>query len=399
MLKITIITSGTLPVPSVNGGAVETLIQTFINNNERTNEFEICLFSIFNANALQLSHSYKNTKFIFINQTSLYYSINRILRHIVNRIKPNYLCNQFIYEVLKYQNILFEASVIIIENSPRFASYIRKITKTTIGLHLHNDYLNRETILTSQKILNDLDFIVAVSQYIKNRVSEISQNKNKVEIVYNGIKLDRFINYSCHSERINFLAQFKINEGEIIILFSGRLQESKGIKILIETFLEISASYNIKLIVIGSSEFKDSKKNKFIKELEKLSSEAVDKIIFTGYIDHSEIHKIYSLADFAVIPSLAPEALSLTSIEAQASGLPVIITDSGGLPETINIKSGIIIKRGPNMKNELKNSMIQLITNTNLRKEMSIEAKKQAIKFNDQFYYDSFSSILRKNIK
>jgi glycosyltransferase involved in cell wall biosynthesis len=397
MKRIIIITNGTLPVPPVKGGAVENLLQTFIDINERTKDFQLFVFSVADKNAIALAKPYQNTKYIFIASENILYKIGRAVRSIINMLKPNTLSNQFIHKVLKHKKIFAESDLILIENNPGFAKYIGKITNRPIGLHLHNDYLNVNSKKRSKELLDNLNFVVAVSRYIKDRVSEIAPFNCEVKCVYNGLNLNRFCDNN-HRGNLILQKKFDIKEGELVILFTGRLQETKGIKILIEAFIEISTNYNAKLLIVGSSGFGGSKKNKFIRQLEELSKSAIDKIIFTGYINYSEIHDIYNLANFAIFPSLAPEAFPLTSIEALASGLPVIITDAGGLPETINEKCGIIIKRSPQIKENLKKQMIRLITDSKLREEMSIEAKKQAQKFDDINYYQSLSSVIKSFI-
>ena len=69
--SIVIITNGTLPVPPVHGGAVENLLQTFIDLNEKYKNFELVVFSIFNKSAYEKSKSYKLSKFIFINSNTI----------------------------------------------------------------------------------------------------------------------------------------------------------------------------------------------------------------------------------------------------------------------------------------------------------------------------------------
>ena len=393
--SIIIITNGTLPVPVVKGGAVENLVQTFLDVNEATSEFKLFVFTVAHTKAKELAKSYKNTKFIFIESETILYKIGRAIRFIINRLMSHTVSNQFIYEVLKYKKIFIEADMVLVENNPGFSNYFRKITDKPIGLHLHNDYLNVDTKILSRKILSNLNFVIGVSNYIKNRVSEIAPVHCKVEFVYNGINLNKFGSEDSAIHKKTLKEKYGIKEGEIVILFAGRLQETKGIKLLIEAYIDVTKIHNTKLLIVGSSGFGGSKKSNFIKHLEELSSTVENKIIFTGYIEYSEINNIYNLADFAIVPSLCEEGLPLTSIEALASGLPVIITDAGGLPETINEKCGIVIKRGPEIKNDLKKEMIRLIVDRGLREKMATEAKKHAQKFNELAYYQSLSSVIK----
>lgn len=383
-----------MPVPAIKGGAVENLLQTFLEINEKTNEFQFIVFTINHPQASVLSKSFINTKFISI-EVTLLYRISRAIRFIINKLNSYTTSNQFIYEVLKYKKVFLEADMILIENNPGFSTYVRKATSKPIALHLHNDYLNIDNKKLSRKFLNNLNFVVGVSDYIKDRVEQIATDNIRVERVYNGMNLTRFMNYDLINERKTLKQKYSINDGDLVILFTGRITESKGIKLLMEAFIDLSQKHNIKLLIVGSSGFGGSKKNNFIKQLEILSMVAANKIIFTGYIEYSEIHHIYNLADFAVFPSLSPEAFALTTIEALASGLPVIITDAGGMPEAINAKCGIIINRGTEIKKDLLKHMERLITDYELRNEMSTEATRHVQKFNDLTYYQNLSRVLK----
>lgn len=386
MKKIVIITNGTLPVPATLGGAVENLLQTFMGFNEKSKDFELIVFSVSNDKAFTLSKSYKGSRFIFIESKGIKYKTGQIFRYLLNRFRVTKVKNQFIYSVLKYKKTLAEADLILIENNPTFIPFVKKETSKPIGLHLHNDYLNIDKKKFSKVVLKNTNFVIGVSRFIKNRVKEVAPPGCKVDFVYNGINLDRF-NKKQNKEKSN----------DIVILFTGRLQKTKGIKLLIEVFLEILESYdNIKLLIVGGSSFGDGKKNSFIQELESLSKKASGKISFTGYIDYNEIHEVYSLADIAVFPSLTTEAFPLTTIEALASGLPVVVSDAGGMPEGVNNKCGFVIERGENMKKDLKRQLIKLIMDKDLRTSMSIEAKSRSLKFSDIEYSKSFASILNE---
>jgi len=381
--NIVIITNGTLPVPPVNGGAVENLLQTFIDLNEKYKNFELVVFSIYNKIAYEKSKSYELSNFVFINTNTISYKCERFFRYLLNRLLGNKFKNQFIKKVLKFKKEFVNTDIILVENNPFYISHIKKITPKQVGLHLHNDYLNIDKSEFSISILKKTDFVIAVSKYIKNRIAELAPANIKLDVVHNGINLDRF-NLPKNKNK------------EIVILFSGRLQEEKGIKLLIEVFLDILETNcnNIRLLILGGSGFGKGKSTTFINNIEALSEKANGKINFTGYIDYDNIHEYYNQADIGVFPSIETEAFGLTTLEALASGLPVIVSDAGGMHEVINDKCGFIINRGDNMKMELKETLLKLIIDHNLRSEMSREAKIQAKNFTDIKFYRSLVKTL-----
>lgn len=394
MKTILIITNGTLPVPASKGGAVENLVQILLDHNEIQKDFKFIVFSTFESKALQLGASYKNSHFVFINSDNFLYKIKSGIRFFINRILPVYTGNQFIHEVLKHERIIRKTDLILVENNPHYLPILRRKTKITMGLHLHNDYLNIQKKSFSKNSFENSSFVISVSDYIKKRVLELAPKNYPVERVYNGIDLEQFGTKVLPYHKKSLKKKYGILEDEVIILFTGRLQKSKGIDVLLEAFIEMSDKFNSKLLIVGGSAFKDSKNSRFITQLKKTARKEKN-IIFTGYIPYTEIQHFYNLADFAVIPSLAPEAFGLTVLEALASGLPVIVTDAGGIPETINEKCGYILKRNRDLQDNLKNHMEKLISDKNLRHKMAIEAKNQAKKFSDTMYYDNLKHCLK----
>lgn len=394
MKKLTIITNGTLPIPASKGGAAENLLETFLLINEDYNFFDITVFTIFDYDAFVLSNKYINSKFVFIKSESILYKLGRGFRFILNKIRKGTLKNQFIHEVTKYKRIIEKSDIILIECNPNFLPIIRKITNKPLGLHLHNDYLSYDNSIYSKKNLNRINFVIGVSEYIKKRVVEIAPKSCRVDFVYNGINISKFCKTSNQLERIKNRSKYGILSDEKVILFTGRIQESKGVDLLLDIFLEIPKTLNSKLLIVGSSGFASSSKTEFIRKLEIKSKKLGNKVVFTGYIDYSDIQEIYNIADIAVYPSLATEAFPLTIVEALASGLPVICTDAGGMPEAINNKCGIVVERDLNLKENIKIQIEKLITDDLLRSQMSDEAIKRAQEFSDIKYFHKLSSFI-----
>lgn len=389
--NIVIITNGSLPVPAIQGGAAEMLTQTFLDHNEFHSDYNISIFTIGQKSInSSLISKYTMVNFVIINEKSFLYILGRTIKFVINKLFKNNYTNQFLSSVLKNESILNKADLILVSNNQFYAKHIKKKFSAPIILHLHNDYVNND--FNNQDVLFHHDKVIGVSKYIQNRVSEIAPKSCKVSYVYNGINIKKFRDNDNLKKQKEILETYKIEKKDIVFVFTGRLQESKGIRFLVESFLELIKQHeNIKLLIIGGAQYSISKQSKLIKNLKKniLNNNAEKKIFFTGYINYEEIQNFYKISHVAVLPSIETEAFGLTSIEAQASGLPVIITDSGGMEETISNKSGFVISRSGDINSQLIFYMKKLISDHSLRNKISGQALVNASKFSDENFYNN----------
>lgn len=393
-MRIAFITASSLPMPPVNGGAVENLIDIILNHNELNLEHEITVYSCKSEKALIATKKYMKTRFVYINTESLVYKTKKLFLYALNKYSGKYWGNAFIREVVKsisFTNSSFDA--IIIENKPEYSIHIRKTYSGNLFLHLHNDLLNNKT-KHARAIVSSLNGIFTVSNFIRNRVLTIDQNKT-VHTVYNGIDTEVF-NHNLYLENRDTMRQkYGFKSDDIILLFSGRLNEAKGIDKLLEAFVGTSKELNLKLLIVGSSIFGETKEDNFLAKLKQLAKNREKDIVFTGYVDYKEIPTIHAMSDIAVIPSVWDDPSPLTIYEAMSSGLPIITTDSGGIPELVNEKCASIIKRDENLVENLKEEIIKLATNIDLRKEMAIKSRIRGLNFSK----DKYTRLLIEEIK
>ena len=171
------------------------------------------------------------------------------------------------------------------------------------------------------------DKVIAVSEYLSEKIRYLGTNPENIIVLRNAVNTDRF----RPLRNINVRKQYKIKDGDTVILFVGYLDVFKGIFELLGVFLEIKeVNKNLKLMFVGTG----PKEN----ELKILVSECglEESVIFTGKIPPSEIHEYYQSADIFVLPSYTDAGgPPLVFIEAMACGLPVIGTNVGGIPEGI----------------------------------------------------------------
>ena len=197
--------------------------------------------------------------------------------------------------------------------------------------------------------------------------------------------------------RRDLRCKFGFQDTDIVIIYVGRLCKEKGTKELIEAFNAIEQK-NIKLLIVGSFYFGADLKGDFEKQLHKLVEKKKNQIVFTGFVSNSDIGKYYHCADIAVLPSTWNEPAGLTMIEAMAAGLPVITTNSGGIPEYVGNDSAIIIdKNAENFTDNLKEKIIELANDSEARKTIGKRALEKSQKYDSSGYAKKLADILEKD--
>lgn len=396
-MNILIISPGYLVQPAVNGGAIEVLIDTITCENEVFKKANFTIFSIYDGSKLTSNKNlYTNYKYIDITKFS--YKLKRAIFGLINKIPNVYIGKAYIREIAKCIKKSSETyDAIIIENNPIFANIIRKVTNIPIILHLHNDYLNSNSKLAS-KTLKSIDHVLTVSNYIGNRVKTIDSDTSKVSTLYNGIDIKDFANTISSEEKNKIRQSYNLSKDDIVLLYTGRIMKQKGVKELIESFIMAKKKYsNLKLLIVGSSFFKNAKVSSYQKEIIKLSQGYEQDIIFTGYIEHKDIWKIYKICDIQVVPSIWGEPLATTVIEGMASGIPLIVNDVGGIPEMVDKSSAEFCKNNSLREDITKN--ISILIEDKLKRESNVKnALEKVNKFEKTLFYNNYIDAVSKII-
>ena len=202
-------------------------------------------------------------------------------------------------------------------------------------------------------------------------LSEKLYTEEKACVVWNGsacgVDLMKFDITYKEAWRNEKRSEFKIAEDEIVFGYTGRITRDKGINELLGAFKELSEIYKIKLLLIGSI---DGNGN-LDKELFNWANSS-DNVIWVEWT--SETEKYYAALDVFVSPSYR-EGFGLVVIEAEAMGVPAIVSDVPGQSDAIvQEKTGLAVK----VKNAecLANAMEELILNKEKREIYGQEARK-----------------------
>lgn len=388
-MKIAVLTSGILPVPAVLGGAVENLIDFYLEYNEIHQLHDITVYSVSQPKIkTQLTKASNNNHYYYIDVDSLWAKIKRKLYFFTHGQEyHHYFIEYFLEQSIKHIRKQ-DYDYIILENRPSYALKLKGVSKAKLIYHLHNEKLTKQTP-AYQEIYDAAYNIICVSDFVKNSVKSINPNDTKCVTVYNGIDLKAFSAKQTHITR----QHIGLHNQDFVLIYSGRINQEKGIKELIAAMNKLTDYPQIKLLVIGSSFFGNATEDDdFTKELRDRTKNIQNRIYFTGFILYNKVPAYLKLADLAIVPSMWDEAFGLTVLEAMATGLPLITTRSGGIPEICEDVACILSRE--NIIDNLAEAIVNLYNHPEVRANMALQSFSRAQLFSKEKYAVHFFKAL-----
>ena len=225
-MKIAILTSGILPVPAVQGGAVENLIDFYLEYNNVQQLHDITIYSAYHpaVKKHQALKSYSN-HYKYIKTNTIWF---KILRRLYHRYCPKgyYHSSIELYFELIYRQIRKQSyDLIILENRPAFALKLKeRLPKTPIITHLHTNMVHSNNP-KAMDIICSTNAFITVSKYLKKQIEDVGVPTN-IAVVYNGIDTTIFNTTVSPIDR----QTLGFNDKDFIVIFTGRLIKDKGIK-------------------------------------------------------------------------------------------------------------------------------------------------------------------------
>jgi len=226
-------------------------------------------------------------------------------------------------------------------------------------------------------VRENVDMFIAVTEKAKEALLLEGVKEDKIHVIHPGIDLSRFKPLSAGE---TLLREQGFSKDNFVILFIGRLVYEKGIYDLLLAAKKIIEDIDLskflpRFLIVGSGP-------EHVNVLRLLNEWRIEKYFkLKGNIIYDEIPYYYNLADIFVLPSLPvrtwQEQFGMVLVEAMASGLPVITTFCGSIPEVIG-NTGRLIPAGNSfmLYREIKN----LILNKTLRDGLGKKARERAEK-------------------
>ncbi len=384
-MRVCLIMPNVFPVPATKGGATETLMTNLLKENEKEGKIDFTCVSVYEENAERLSKQYQHTKFIYIDQKRdnldlTFKSKDTFFKTYMDEIKKQIHPDNYDFIIVEGGDI------------SGYEYLLKHFPKEKCLVHIHGIALGDNKI--NKEIYHKF---IAISKFTCGMIKKDGQIKdNQIELLYNAIDVNEFYKTISEEEKRELRKKYEIDEKDTVILFIGRTIPEKGVKELISSFRNMRNIERCKLLIVGSANYGERVKTPYDYELEKIAEPIKDKIKFTGFIDNHDLYKIQNIADIAVVPSMFEELFGLVVVENMSSGLPLIVTNSGGMPEIVDDECAFIIDRDENLIKNLKEKLDYLAENPEIREKMGAHGKERAKQFSMEKYLNNFYELMKK---
>jgi N-acetyl-alpha-D-glucosaminyl L-malate synthase BshA len=229
--------------------------------------------------------------------------------------------------------------------------------------------------------INKSDYVTSVSQSLKDDTLRLFDVKTPIEVVPNFIDAKKEKNQFTDCQR-----ELMAEDDEKIITHISNFRKVKRVDDVVKIFYKTQQIINSQLIMVGEGPE--------VQPAKKLAHELgiSDKIMFLG--ESNDIDKILCFSDLFLLPS-EKESFGLAALEAMVNGVPVISSNTGGLPE-VNKEgfSGYLSEVG-NVEEMAKNA-IHILSDDHRLQQFKLNAKKMALKFDTDTVIPQYEEIYNR---
>ena len=252
----------------------------------------------------------------------------------------------------------------------------RRIEKNIMGL---TDLTNKIALMIENQLTKRVTRTMTHNTIIRAQLIEDAKvNPEKIVAISNFINTDNFDN---DIDLGNIRNKYHLND-YFSVLFVGRICEDKGIEYLIKAAKIIVHEFaynNVIFVLVGPIEHFGNNKTTsayFLKISKMILDYKIQKnVVIAGSIPKDDLIRLYRACNIFILPSLKEAMPNAVTLEAMASGIPLIITDVGGIPDNLrNSKCCLIIK--PADEKELAIAIIHLKDNPAERNKMGLRGRE-----------------------
>lgn len=240
---------------------------------------------------------------------------------------------------------------------------IARLRGVKLALFKHMDYPLR--FFTHHFIPRLAHRFIVISEYMRRNFIARGVDGTRTQILYNPLDLDYF--KSDAQLRLSSRAQWGYAEDDIVVGFIGAMHPDKGMLPLCDSLNQAMAvNPKIKAIWVGDG-----------LAVQDLKAKIQNGGFAERHIWHTwtkDVRPYYAAIDLLAVPTIGREAFGRVSIEAQASGVPVLCSNNGGLPETLQADvTGLLLPPGD--VEAWRDAILRLADDTQLRGQMQSKGR------------------------
>jgi glycosyltransferase involved in cell wall biosynthesis len=216
-----------------------------------------------------------------------------------------------------------------------FTALLARLKRLPLVCHLHV-FPPRQFGIQCEVSLSAVSQFITVSQATRSAYLQAGFAPETIEVVYNGINLDRF---DMQPDRHLTRQHLGIPSDAFVVLYAGRLDPPKNIEMLLESFSRLNLpSEQARLLIAGSpvNHANPTAAQVYVRSLHDYS----DRLHISPSIhwlgSRPDLPQIYRAADVTVLPSLLPDTFGLVLAESMACGTPALGLRYGGIPEVLS---------------------------------------------------------------
>jgi glycosyltransferase involved in cell wall biosynthesis len=254
---------------------------------------------------------------------------------------------------------------------------------TEHGRH-HPDLRKRKRVIFNRLCLRRADRVVGVGNAVRDAlVRNEGIPANRVEVIYNGVDLDRFA--SVHTQRAEVRRELGLLESDVVVVQTARLHALKDHVTALRAMAKAcSRAGCLRLILVGDGPERESIEDQIG------SLGLRQSVVMLG--TRGDVDRILSAADMAMLSSVS-EGIPVTLIEAMAAGLPVVATNVGGVGEVVDTgRTGLLVAARDDVA--LADALVQLAKDPELRRKMGANGTERVRQlFSGQTMQDSYHDL------
>jgi glycosyltransferase involved in cell wall biosynthesis len=246
------------------------------------------------------------------------------------------------------------------------------------------------------------DKIIAISHYIKRELMAVGVPEEKISVIHHGI--DEKLFHPGKTSSSIFKGHPKLKGKKRVIFNPARLGIAKGCDITIEAFRLVKDKFpDAMLLMSGSGNIIDwgLTQNKDISFLVSLIKHLglESSVYINTFSLNKEMPELYRRAEVIVYPSTSEEPFGLAMLEAMASSKPIVVTESGGMPEIIKDDiNGYVIPKGNH--EHLADKIIRLLSDDKLRSKLGKNGRQQVERmYTRRIYAENIRKVYEDAIK